>query len=105
MSDAPSPQTGGEHTNAAEFADEASAVEALKGLFSEDIPKPKAAPQVQQEESALQGEDAGSPETETTGEDEEGQPDGEAEASEAPPPPGIEPPMSWSADDQAIFRK
>src|SRR3954451_7171377 len=98
MSDAPSPQTGGEHTNAAEFADEASAVEARKGLFSEDIAKPKAAPQAQQEESALQGEDAGSPETDPTGEDEEVEPDGETQASEAPPPPGIDPPKPWSAD-------
>lgn len=99
MSEIPSPQpAAGEGAAAPAITNEASAMAALAGLFSdpgEAAPAEKPEPT----ESDASASDAGADESPPTGE-EEGQSEPDAEE---PAAPAIEPPASWSADDKAKF--
>ena len=99
MSDTPLPTGSAGENNAAsggEIHDEASAVEALKGLLSADDSDQDSADT--QEADAADAGDREVPAVEDDGTLRESTPEAEA------PPAALEAPSSWSSEDAAVFR-
>lgn len=103
MSDVPSPNgSAGDSTPASgggQIRGEAAAIEALKGLLSADEPQQESPPPPAQGE----GDDVGSLETTTTGDEDDGTLHEITPEAEAPPA-ALDPPSSWSSDDAAVFK-